>query len=86
MTTGRILLADDDDSFRCTTAELLRREGYEFTSIRIRVQVDAGEEDTSKRFKKQMDSESLRPMADFARDLPAGPLKASLTRFLRRVG
>lgn len=64
----------------------LRREGYEFTSIRVRVQVDAGGEDTSKRFKKQMDTESLRPLAAFARDLPAGPLKASLTRFLRRVG
>lgn len=33
MTTGRILLADDDESFRCTTAELLRREGYEVDEV-----------------------------------------------------
>jgi len=64
----------------------LRREGYEFTSIRVRVQVDAGGKDASKRFKKQMDSGSLRPLTALARDLPAGPLKASLTRFLRRAG
>ena len=33
MTTGRILLADDDESFRCTTAALLRREGYEVDEV-----------------------------------------------------
>lgn len=27
--TGRILIADDEESFLRTTADLLRREGYE---------------------------------------------------------
>lgn len=64
----------------------LRREGYEFTSIRVRVQVDNGISEASKAFKKQLNRDCLRPLADLARDLPGGPLKASLARFLRRVG
>jgi hypothetical protein len=28
----------------------------------------------------------LRPLAGLARELPAGPLKVALTRFLRRAG
>lgn len=33
MTAGRILLADDDESFRRTTADLLRRDGYEVDEV-----------------------------------------------------
>ena len=64
----------------------LRREGCEFTSIRVRVQVDVGMKDEPKSLMKQIDSASLQPLAKLARELPGGPLRASLARLLRRVG
>ena len=65
---------------------ILRREGYEFTGIRVRVQVRSAPESRPKSNANQPDRESLRPLAAFERTLPAGPLKAALARFLRRVG
>ena len=62
----------------------LKREGCEFTSIRVRVQVAAGPERSEKTLVKQVDRLALRPLATLARDLPSGPLKTALTRFLRR--
>ena len=63
----------------------LRREGCEFTSIRVRVQVAAPSPKTQKPVAKHIDRSALRPLATFAQKLPAGPLKASLARFLRRA-
>jgi hypothetical protein len=64
----------------------LRREGYEFTSIRVRVQVKVDSQEIQKSNVKQLDRSALKPLDAFARSLPTGPLKASLARFLRRVG
>jgi hypothetical protein len=64
----------------------LRREGHEFTSIRVRVQVASTTRATQKPALKQLDRTALRPLAMLARDLPAGPLKTALARFLRRAG
>jgi len=64
----------------------LRRAGYEFTSIRVRVQVKVDSREIEKHNAKQLDRSVLKSLDSFARNLPAGPLKASLARFLRRAG
>jgi len=64
----------------------LRREGCEFTSIRVRVQVANAAPRPEKSVQKQIDKSALRPLAALARELPASPLKTALARFLRRVG
>jgi hypothetical protein len=64
----------------------LRREGFEFTSLRVRVQVGTPVRTYQKPSAKQVDSRDLRPLAVLAQELPAGPLKSALGRFLRRVG
>jgi hypothetical protein len=64
----------------------LRREGYEFTGIRVRVQVRVDPPRDRKPLANPLDRSSLRPLSALARDLPAGPLKAALERFLRRAG
>jgi hypothetical protein len=64
----------------------LRSESWQFTGIRVRVQVRADAIPTQKANANQPDRESLRPLAEFARRLPPGPLKTSLERLLRRIG
>jgi len=64
----------------------LLREHWQFTGIRVRVQVRVNPEARAKVIINQPDRESLRPMAELARRLPPGPLKASLARLLRRLG
>jgi hypothetical protein len=64
----------------------LQRDGWQFTGIRVRVQVRATPNIPHKIDINQPDIESLRPLAGLARNLPAGPLKTALARFLRRVG
>ena len=64
----------------------LQREGCEFTSIRVRVQVATATRKIQKPVPKQIDRAALRPLATLAQELPAGPLKAALARFLRRAG
>jgi hypothetical protein len=64
----------------------LQREGQKFTSIRVRVQVANAAPTIQKAAPKQVDRAALRPLATLARELPAGPLKTALARFLRRVG
>jgi hypothetical protein len=64
----------------------LRRAGYEFTSIRVRVQVKVDSRQIEKSPSKQIDKKALQSIGIFARGLPPGSLKASLARFLRRVG
>ncbi len=64
----------------------LQREGCQFTVIRVRVQVRVDPRSPDKVIAKQIDRSSLSPLARLARELPAGPLKAALGRFLRRAG
>ena len=64
----------------------LAREGFEFSGIRLRVQVGTAAEPVRKRPTKQLDRDSLRPLARLARELPAGELRTALARFLRRAG
>jgi hypothetical protein len=65
---------------------MLRDNGWEFTGIRVRVQVRATPAISRKVDLNQPDNQALRPLAGLARSLPAGPLKSALARFLRRVG
>ena len=64
----------------------LRRQGWEFTGIRVRVQVRTDADPMPKATVNQPDRASLQSMAALARRLPRGPLKSSLERFLRRAG
>ena len=64
----------------------LRDESWQFTGIRVRVQVRAGVNPQRKTKTNQPDSETLRPLAEFARGLAPGPLKTALDRLLRRMG
>jgi hypothetical protein len=64
----------------------MQRDGWQFTGIRVRVQVRAAASARPKVDINQPDKESLRPLAELARDLPAGPLKTALARLVRRVG
>ena len=64
----------------------LRREGWEFTGIRLRVQVRVVAAKQEKIPINQPDKEALRPLATLGATLPAGPLKSALARLLRRIG
>jgi len=64
----------------------LQREGWQFTGIRVRVQVRVAPPTPEKAQANQLDRGSLRPLAALARELPEGPLKAALARFVRRAG
>jgi len=74
---------------RQRTAELLtalKREGWEFTGIRVRVQVRVGPLPQRKALANPVDRSLLQPLATLSRTLPEGPLKTALDRFVRRVG
>lgn len=64
----------------------LRHEAWEFSSIRVRVQVRVDPSPQRKHQSNQMDRATLRPLAELARGLPDGPLRVALARFLRRAG
>jgi len=90
---GQLELAADAGAIaaiiRQRSAELLtalKREGWEFTGIRVRVQVRSDPLPRRKILPNPIDRQLLQPLAQLARTLPASPLKASLERFLRRVG
>ena len=63
----------------------LRREGWDFTEIRIRVQVGAAERRPEKRLVHQPDMDSLDALFELADQLGDGPLKHSLKRWKRRA-
>jgi len=65
----------------------LRRAGWEFSAIRVRVRVHLAPGAPKPGAVAQPDRGDLRPLAELARTLPVGsPLKAALARFVRRVG
>jgi len=63
----------------------LRREGWDFTEIRIRVQAPAAERRPTKVLSHQLDTEGAMALFDLADRLPDSPLKQSLTRWKRRA-
>ena len=63
----------------------MRREGFDFTEIRIRVQVRTSAPPAEKREPRQLDTQAAGALLDLAGRLPAGPLKASLARWSRRA-
>ncbi len=90
---GQLELAADAGAIaailRQRGAELLttlRREGWQFSAIRVRVQVRVDPAPSRKTLANPLDRSALPPLATLARELPAGPLKAALERFLRRAG
>ena len=90
---GQLELAADAGAIaaivRQRSAELLtalKREGWEFTGIRVRVQVRAEPAPMRKPLANPVDRSSLQPLSALARGLPEGPLKTALHRFLRRAG
>lgn len=66
--------------------DALKHAGWEFTAIRVRVQVRTDSEPKRKPLANPIDRLSLQPLATLARNLPQGPLKTALDRFLRHVG
>jgi hypothetical protein len=62
----------------------LRREGCDFTEIRIRVQVGGATIASQKKLSRQLDEHAFA-MFDLAQRLPEGPLKQALDRWSRRA-
>ena len=63
----------------------LRHEGWDFTEIRVRVQVRGTREQPVKSTANQRDANAAGSLFDLAADLPDGPLRRSLTRWSRRA-
>ena len=66
-----------------TILAALRREGWEFSGISVRVQPQAMPASSQKNEPRQWDSSSRLPMDALCDRLSPGPLKAALRRFLR---
>jgi hypothetical protein len=64
----------------------LRHEASQYSSIRVRVQVRIDPVITTKSQSNHIDRSSIQPLAKLARELPDGPLKAALAKFVRRAG
>src|SRR5437762_8178414 len=63
----------------------LRREGWDFTEIRIRVQVRTAERSSEKRLSNQWDGNTAAPLWALADALPDGALREALRRWKRRA-
>lgn len=63
----------------------LRREGWDFTEIRLRVQARPAERESSKTVSRQVDRVAAAALFDLPDRLTDGPLKTSLLRWKRRV-
>ena len=61
----------------------LRREGWQFNGIHVRVQPQVMPASSPKNLPRQWDSASRQPMDALCQRLSPGPLKAALRRFLR---
>jgi hypothetical protein len=90
---GQLELAADAGAVaaivRQRSAELLsalKRERWEFTGIRVRVQVRTDPQPRRKPIANPLDRSALRPLSALARSLPPGALRTALDRFLRRAG
>jgi hypothetical protein len=64
----------------------LRREACQFSVIRVRVQVRIDPDHPVKSKANQIDRAAIQPLVKLSRDLPEGPLKAALAKFVRRAG
>jgi hypothetical protein len=63
----------------------LRREGWDFTELRVRVQVNRMAEQPVKSTGNQRDASGARALFDLGDRLPEGPLRRSLARWSRRA-
>ena len=63
----------------------LRREGWDFTEIRVRVQVRGAAAAPVQSTGNQRDATGVAPLFDLAARLPDGPLRRSLARWSRRA-
>jgi hypothetical protein len=63
----------------------LQREGWNFTEIRVRVQVTNIAQDREKIISRQLDAKAAATLGDFEAGLSDGPLKISLARWTRRA-
>jgi hypothetical protein len=63
----------------------LARDGWDFTEIRVRVQVAPRSGEITKTPKHQWDSREAAPLFALADRLPDGPLKAAIARWSRRA-
>ena len=63
----------------------LKREGCNFTEIRVRVQVRVEPPDPGKPLKIQRKRANPAPLHRLAESLPEGPLKAAVQRLARRL-
>ena len=63
----------------------LVQNGWDFTEIRVRVQVAGRTSPAQKIQKRQWDSANAAPLFDLAPTLPEGPLKAAIARWARRA-
>jgi len=64
----------------------LKAGGWEFTGIRVRVQVRTPSGPVQKAIQNPADRASLQPLRRLARELPPGPLKDAVERLVRRAG
>jgi hypothetical protein len=63
----------------------LKREGCNFTEIRVRVQVRVDVDPRGKTLKTQRERPDPAPLRRLADGLPEGPLKAAVQRLARRI-
>jgi hypothetical protein len=63
----------------------LRREGWDFTEIRVRVQVRSSIPAPVKTSENHRDASSAQSLFELAGQLPDGPLRQSLARWSRRA-
>jgi len=64
----------------------LRREGWHFTELRVRVQVSGAAAEPDKINKIQRDRVNKVPLGQLAQTLPPGPLRTAVERLMRRGG
>lgn len=89
VTDEELLLTADNGAIATKLKQLtpdlltaLQREGWQFTSIRVQVQVRKPDEPRAKRIKKQIDSYGIQSLQKLAARLENGSLKAALKRLV----